>query len=315
MRQAVRVQRRVSMPHELEDPDDLTAFDPDEDLVDLDDDDDDDDQLPVSTVGNIQQQQQLEIHPNVYKLPKEVRNLVAGGMAGMVAKSFVAPLDRIKILYQVTSAEFHLLNIPKVATKIVQTEGLSALWKGNTATMIRVFPYSGIQFMVFDRMKLFYLKQHSSDRKFGLTAKESLYAGMVAGAVSASCTYPLDLVRAQSAVLRKHKHSHNKGFVAILGDNYHSRGVAGLFRGISVTLLGILPYSGIAFALNEQGKRKVRRTMVGPGAIAIRNDKFISESILLTRMLTFVCCPWFSLSLSFFFITDSQHDGSGRDDY
>ena len=49
------------------------------------------------------------------KLPKEVRNLLAGGMAGMVAKSFVAPFDRIKILYQVSSAEFHIKNVPQVA--------------------------------------------------------------------------------------------------------------------------------------------------------------------------------------------------------
>jgi hypothetical protein len=35
------------------------------------------------------------------------------------------------------------------------------------------------------------------------------------------------------------------------------QGVAGLFRGITPTLLGILPYSGIAFTFNEQGKRKV----------------------------------------------------------
>jgi hypothetical protein len=35
------------------------------------------------------------------------------------------------------------------------------------------------------------------------------------------------------------------------------QGVVGLFRGITPTLLGILPYSGIAFAFNEQGKRKV----------------------------------------------------------
>ena len=86
----------------------------------------------------------------IHTLPKEVRNLVAGGLAGMAAKSVVAPIDRIKILYQVTSAQFRLRDVPKVAYSIVEKEGWAALWKGNTATMIRVFPYSGIQFMIFD---------------------------------------------------------------------------------------------------------------------------------------------------------------------
>jgi hypothetical protein len=209
----------------------------------------------------------------------------------MVAKSIVAPVDRIKILFQVTSAEFKIRNIPMVTRNIIVNEGWSALWKGNIATLLRVFPYAGVQFMVFDRIKMWYLRQHdevgrreatrageakpaplskqgtsaASGYKFGLTPTESLVAGMIAGTVSVMCTYPLDLTRAQLAVLRKHKHHHQqqnqpktKGFVRVLLDNYRRGGVLGLFRGMPVTLFGILPYSGIAFALNEQGKREVR---------------------------------------------------------
>jgi hypothetical protein len=79
--------------------------------------------------------------PTIQTLPKEMRNLLCGGVAGMIAKSFVAPIDRIKIMYQVTSAQFRLRDVPKVAWSIVQKEGWQALWKGNTVTMIRVFPY------------------------------------------------------------------------------------------------------------------------------------------------------------------------------
>jgi hypothetical protein len=41
--------------------------------------------------------------------------------------------------------------------------------------------------------------------------------------------------------------------------DHNNQGMAGLFRGLSPTVLGIIPYSGIAFALNEQGKRKVNK--------------------------------------------------------
>ena len=203
------------------------------------------------------------LESGVSKLPKELRNLFAGGIAGMVAKSVVAPFDRIKILYQVTNAEFRLRKVPSVARTIIDTEGWAALWKGNTATLIRVFPYSGIQFMVFDWYKSYYLYQHRRGsqqhpmEKWGLTPLESLFAGMIAGTVSVICTYPLDLTRAQLAVLRKHKTGHTPGFRSVLLHNYHRSGFEGLFRGITPTLLGILPYSGIAFALNEQGKRKI----------------------------------------------------------
>jgi len=35
------------------------------------------------------------------------------------------------------------------------------------------------------------------------------------------------------------------------------QGLSGLFRGIAPTLLGIMPYSGLAFTINEQSKAKV----------------------------------------------------------
>ena len=170
----------------------------------------------------------------ILSLPREVRSLVAGGVAGMIAKTVVAPIDRIKILYQVSSRAFHVYDVPRVAFKIIQSEGISALWKGNAATMIRVFPYSGIQFMVFDRCKTFLLDRHYHEneerkrqglprRQWGLSPFESLVSGSVAGIVSAFSTYPLDMTRAQLAVLRTKKHQYNLGFVGVLTQNYKER--------------------------------------------------------------------------------------------
>jgi len=230
-------------------------------------------------------------------LPLEVRNLLSGGIAGMIAKSVVAPLERIKILYQVSSAKFHIWKIPTVMYNIVQNEGLQALWKGNLATMIRVFPYSGVQFMVFDRCKLFFLCEHEQGRyvsfvedhsKWGLTPVESLIAGMVAGTVSVVVTYPLDLTRAQLAVLRRHHHDgiQTKSFVAVLTDNYRQRGLMGLFRGITPTLMGILPYSGIAFTLNEQGKKRIQN-MTGRDLKTIERIQCGAISGLFAQTLTY----------------------------
>lgn len=190
----------------------------------------------TTTSSRLQRQSTQEF---LSTMPKELRNLVAGGLAGMVAKSVVAPIDRIKILYQVSSTKFHIVDVPRVAYKIAKKEGLSALWKGNTATMIRVFPYSGLQFMVFDRCKSFFLKEHEREevarvaqlqegssplrqkrREWGLSPMESLISGALAGVCSAFCTYPLDMTRAQLAVMKKNKHAHNDGFVQVLVKNY-----------------------------------------------------------------------------------------------
>ncbi|KAL7443115.1 hypothetical protein ACHAXM_008661 [Skeletonema potamos] len=264
-------------------------------------------------------------HPNnnnsalatIQSLPKAARNLLAGGLAGMIAKSFVAPIDRIKILYQVTSAQFRLRDVPKVAYSIIEKEGWSALWKGNTATMIRVFPYSGIQFMVFDYCKNYFIsrdrqehnqrhkakttattyadvagKRHNDSSNYGdkvkggLSPIDNLISGMAAGSISVLCTYPLDLARAQLAVLRKKKkpkdgslppaqskmnvdklgigstsRSSRKGIGYVLSNGFQQGGIRGLYRGITPTVLGILPYSGTAFTINEQAKLKITRIM------------------------------------------------------
>lgn len=259
----------------------------------------------------------------LHSLPREIRNLLSGGFAGMMAKSAVAPFDRIKILYQVTNAHFRLRDIPTVMHTIIITEGFAALWKGNGATMIRVFPYSGIQFMVFDYCKSYFLGEHAKSHQLllqqqqqqqqllemeetqkqqqrgkrkkeevknkggkssGLSPIESLQAGVLAGTVSTLITYPLDVARVQLAVLRRTTATSkissgvggggaaavssslsssstmmrgHKGIGYVLSASYERGGVLGLYRGITPTLLGMLPYSGIAFTINEQAKRQI----------------------------------------------------------
>ena len=295
------IQRRSTIPQELDDPEDIRVNQESFEGVEEDDSDSDGDETvrrsaeaavpttsttkgdtttttttsPSSTPSESEDSYLSIIMQQIHQLPKEIRNLLAGGMAGMVAKSVVAPLDRIKIMYQVTNVPFHFHSLPQVMRRIARTEGFDALWKGNVATMVRVFPYSGIQFMTYDRIKSFFLQRHVEhnqfltlerdvttirDKRHGLTPLESLLAGMTAGSCSVICTYPLDLTRAQLAVLKKHKrqeHRPTKSFVGVLVDNYTQRGFGGLFRGITPTIIGILPYSGIAFTLNEQGKKEV----------------------------------------------------------
>ena len=55
----------------------------------------------------------------------------------MIAKTIVAPLDRIKIIYQVTAMPFNLQSVPSTVSRIVKEEGVTALWRGNSVMMLR----------------------------------------------------------------------------------------------------------------------------------------------------------------------------------
>jgi solute carrier family 25 protein 16 len=80
-------------------------------------------------------------------------DFVSGGIAGTVAKTAIAPFERVKILFQINSKHYPYMGIVKTISNIHEKEGLLALWRGNMATVVRIFPYAAIQFMTFSQIK------------------------------------------------------------------------------------------------------------------------------------------------------------------
>lgn len=75
------------------------------------------------------------------------------GIAGMCSKTTVAPLDRIKILLQAHSVHYKHLGVFSGLAHIVKKESFIALYKGNGAQMVRIFPYAATQFTAFEIYK------------------------------------------------------------------------------------------------------------------------------------------------------------------
>lgn len=69
--------------------------------------------------------------PGVYSFFFVIRFVFVLGVAGMCAKTAVAPLDRIKILLQAHSAHYKHLGVFSGLREIVQRESLVALYKGH----------------------------------------------------------------------------------------------------------------------------------------------------------------------------------------
>lgn len=75
---------------------------------------------------------------------KDLLKFCSGGFAGIVAKTSVAPIDRLKFLFMGSMQKFSFTNMHREFNRVVQQEGMRSLWKGNMAQIIRVFPYSGV---------------------------------------------------------------------------------------------------------------------------------------------------------------------------
>ena len=76
----------------------------------------------------------------------------------------------------------------------------------------------------------------------------SFMVGSIAGVTASLTTYPLDLVRARMAGLLVQK---NRGVWATISHIIKHEGYKGLFRGLTPTMIGAIPYEGVKFGVYD----------------------------------------------------------------
>jgi hypothetical protein len=87
--------------------------------------------------------------------------LLAGGTAGMVARTCIAPVERMKILFQVQKGTTNT-NMRHLLSSLINNEGPLSMWKGNSAAVIRVIPYTALQFTAFEHFSVMLASQQQS---------------------------------------------------------------------------------------------------------------------------------------------------------
>ncbi|TPX70353.1 hypothetical protein SpCBS45565_g01779 [Spizellomyces sp. 'palustris'] len=212
------------------------------------------------------------------------RSLVAGGVAGCAAKTAVAPLDRVKILFQTNNPHFEkysgtFFGVFRAASDIKRAYGVRGLFQGHSATLLRIFPYAAIKFMAYEQIKHRIMPTKESQSAF-----RNMIAGSLAGTLliprKLGCTsvffsYPLDLIRVRLAFEVRANHHPIK-----LSDVVHMIyaepspfvrnprptlrplvGVMNFYRGFMPTLYGIIPYAGVSFLVYERLKTFAKTTL------------------------------------------------------
>lgn len=174
----------------------------------------------------------------------------------------IAPLDVVKIRLQLQT---HSLSDPLSHTpaylrgspiykgtlptlrRILREEGLTGLWKGNIPAELMYVSYSAIQFTTY-RTVTIGLQSAVGEHKLPAAA-ESFIAGAMAGAVSTTATYPLDLLRTRFAAQGTDKVY--SSLLSSIRDIARYEGPRGFFQGLGAGIGQIIPYMGIFFAAYE----------------------------------------------------------------
>ncbi|XP_054162115.1 mitochondrial coenzyme A transporter SLC25A42-like [Oppia nitens] len=175
-----------------------------------------------------------------------ISSLIAGATAGALAKTVIAPLDRTKINFQTRNMSFNFREAVFFLVNSYHKSGLMSLWRGNSATMVRVMPYAAIQYSSHEQLK--HLLKVETNAQKRQNPGRSFLAGSLAGVVSTTATYPLDLARARMAVTHKKQYKD-------LSSVFRNERFVNLYRGFVPTLLGVIPYSGFGFFTYETLKR------------------------------------------------------------
>ncbi|KAK5633210.1 hypothetical protein RRF57_008924 [Xylaria bambusicola] len=216
--------------------------------------------------------------PNKHSMDYIMRSFVAGGVAGCAAKTTVAPLDRVKILFQTSNPQFakytgSWTGLSRALTDIYIQHGVVGLFRGHSATLLKIYPYAAIKFVAYEQYRALII----GGSKHNETWLRRFSAGALAGLTSVLFTYPLEVIRVRLAfetgvrsssllqLCRKIYHEHPlpppttvhastpaaAATATTISAVSPRSGIINFYRGFSTTMLGMIPYAGMSFLTHD----------------------------------------------------------------
>ena len=186
-----------------------------------------------------------------------MKSFLAGGVSGAVAKTCTAPIERVKLIIQTQDANPRIISgeIPRYTgimncfTRVSAEQGVGAFWRGNFVNILRYFPTQAFNFAFKDSIKAMFPKAKKGTLQGFAT---NVASGGLAGAGSLTIIYPLDYARTR---LASDVGSGKKAFEG-LGDCLKKTatgpgGVMALYGGFGVSVVGIVPFRGTYFGVND----------------------------------------------------------------
>jgi len=188
-----------------------------------------------------------------------------GGVSAAVSKTAAAPIERVKLLIQ---NQDEMIKSGRLATpykgigdcfsRVIREEGFVALWRGNLANVLRYFPTQALNFAFKDQFKRMFGYDQKRDgywKWFG----GNLASGGAAGACSLAFVYSLDYARTRLANDNKSSKKGGgerqfNGLVDVYRKTLATDGVAGLYRGFTISCVGIIVYRGLYFGMYDSLK-------------------------------------------------------------
>merc|ERR1712227_690308 len=187
-----------------------------------------------------------------------IEDFLAGGVSGAIAKTCTAPIERVKLIIQTQDANPRIMSgeIPRYTgivncfTRVGSEQGFLAFWRVN--------------FAINDTIKAMFPK-YSPKQDFWKFFAVNMASGGLAGAGSLCIVYPLDYARTRLASdVGSGKRAFNGLSDCLIKTAKGPKGFLSLYNGFGVSVVGIIPYRGTYFGVND--------TLVGSIPKELKND-------------------------------------------
>ncbi|KAH7343961.1 mitochondrial carrier [Rhizoctonia solani] len=233
-----------------------------------------------------------------------VKFLLAGGIAGAVSRTATAPFDRLKVFLitrqpdladslkrqgSAVSNPGAMGEISSITTgsarglgramaHIYAEGGLAAFWVGNGLNVIKIFPESAIKFLSYESSKRFFARYVDKvDDSRNISGTSRFISGGFGGITSQLAIYPIETLKTQMMSATGGRQPVLPAIKRLLAMG----GVRAFYRGLTIGLIGVFPYSAIDMSTFEALKLAyVRSTGISePGVLALLAFGSVSGSV------------------------------------
>lgn len=182
------------------------------------------------------------------------KHLWAGAVAAMVSRTFVAPLERLKLEYIVRGEQKNLIELIKT---IAASQGLNGFWKGNFVNILRTAPFKAINFFAYDTYRNQLMRWSGNEET---TNFERFLAGAVAGITATVLCIPMDTIRTKMVA------PGGEALGGVIGAFRHmiqTEGFFSLYKGLVPSIISMAPSGAVFYGVYDILKSAYLRSPEG----------------------------------------------------
>ncbi|WKY14393.1 hypothetical protein Q1695_000161 [Nippostrongylus brasiliensis] len=198
---------------------------------------------------------------------KFCKDFAAGASAAVVAKTLIAPVERVKLILQLQNAQTSLPvekrynGLIDCFIRVPKEQGFLSFWRGNWVNILRSCSQESLGFAFKDFFKIWTLNGVDGIEHRYRFLIGNIMAGGGAGIATYMIIYPLDFVRTRLAI-DLGKSRKNREFVGMFDcvrKIVKHDGIVGIYKGLLPSLQYIVVYRGAYYGLFDSAKPLVAK--------------------------------------------------------